>query len=96
MTELVDNLRSVSQVFVQVGDLRLYPDDISHLFVKCMTSLSLQCPIVATLLALIFRAEPDFAEIVLGKLKVRLYANMAMSITTYLYTHNLPALNGDV
>ena len=42
-----------------------------------MTSLPLQCPIVATLLALIFRCEPDFCATVLEKLQAALVRALA-------------------
>ena len=55
-----------------MGDLQQYPQEISDLICKMLTMLSMQCPIIATVLALIFKAEPDFVDLVVERVKLAL------------------------
>jgi len=66
--DLLTNIRTLAQIFVDVGDLQLFPDDISDVFVKCMSSLSVQSTVVSTLLGLIYRRDASFPTIVVRKL----------------------------
>jgi hypothetical protein len=53
------------------GDLSEFPEEISELFVKCFSQLSVQTPIFASLLALIHAQTPDFTAVVARKLQAR-------------------------
>jgi len=66
--DLITNIRTLAEIFVDVGDLPLFPDDISDVFVKCMSSLSVQSTAVSTLLGLIYRRDATFPAIVVRKL----------------------------
>ena len=56
---MIGNIAATAQIFVEVGDLKQFPEELSTLFCKCLTKLSLQCPIISTLLALVFKSEPE-------------------------------------
>lgn len=66
--DLLQNIRTLAEIFVDVGDLKLFPEEISDVFVKCMSSLSVQSTIVSTLLSLIYRRDASFPAIVVRKL----------------------------
>ena len=53
------------------GDLKDYPEEISDLFLKCFSQLSVQTPILASLLALIHAQDPEFGVLVGDKLHQR-------------------------
>jgi hypothetical protein len=59
-------------VILRAGDLQQYPEEISGLFTKCLSQLSVQIPTLASLLALIHAQEPQFAGLVADKLQQRL------------------------
>jgi len=69
---VIGNIAATAQIFVEVGDLKQFPEELSTLFCKCLTKLSLQCPIISTLLALVFKSEPEFADLVVEKVKLAL------------------------
>ncbi len=47
------------------------------MFVKCFSQLSVQTPIIATLLALLHAQEPEFSALVVDKLQTRYLAAVA-------------------
>lgn len=53
------------------GDLKEFPAEISELLVKCLSQLSVQVPILCSLLALIQAQEPAFAAQVVERLQQR-------------------------
>jgi hypothetical protein len=55
-----------------IGDITTYADDMSDLFVKCFTQLSVQIPIISTTLALISKSNRDFPSLVIQKLTSQL------------------------
>lgn len=55
-----------------LGDLKTFGDEIASIFLKCFTQLSVQIPILASLLALIHAAEADFVRLVVEKVQARL------------------------
>ena len=48
------------------------PDEISALFVKCMSQLSVQGPIISSLIALLHVEESQFTAILADKLQAKL------------------------
>ena len=66
--DLSDNLRGLANVFVEVGDIVTFPEEISNIFIKCMTKLPVQSTVTATLLSLIYRKDTDFSALVVQKL----------------------------
>ena len=62
----------IFQCTVGLEDLTTFAADISDLFVKCFTQLSVQTSILATLLSLIHKSDPSFPALVLEKLVSRL------------------------
>ncbi len=66
--DLLNNIRQLAEIFVDVGDLRVFPNEISDVFVKCLSSLPVQSTIVGTLLGLIYRRESSFPSLVVQKL----------------------------
>ncbi len=51
------------------GDLKRFPDEIATLFQKCFTQLSVQIPIISSLLFLLYEKEPEFVNIVIQKVQ---------------------------
>src|SRR5688572_11013636 len=51
-----------------LDDLSTFSNELCDLFVKCMTSLSVQCSIVSTVLALLFRGGSEFPQLVVDQL----------------------------
>ena len=58
-------------LLLSAGDLKAYPAEISDLVVKCFSQLSVQTPILASMLALIHTHEPEFTALVADKLQTR-------------------------
>eukprot|EP01038_Epipyxis_sp_PR26KG_P008363 gene8363-11316_t len=67
---LTDNISSLATMLASVGDLQEYSEELSELFVRCFLQLSVQTPIIATLIALINVKEGghSFVELVFNKL----------------------------
>ncbi len=51
--------------------MKAFPAEISDLMVKCFSQLSVQTPIMASMLALIHPHEPEFTALVADKLQTR-------------------------
>lgn len=58
------------------GDLSRYPEDISNTFVKCFCQLTMQAPVIATLLSIIARSNREFIELVLQKTLTQFNASL--------------------
>lgn len=58
------------------GDLNKYATEIADIFIKCFSQLSVQIPILCTLLSLIARENSSFAALVVSKL----FSEMVMSL----------------
>ena len=59
-----------------LGDLNKYANEIGDIFIKCFSQLSVQIPILCTLLSLIARENSSFAALVVSKL----FTEMIMSL----------------
>ena len=70
--ELLSNIKTTAEIFITVGDLDEYPQEIASLFVQCFSQLSVQIPIIATLLSLLHTDKPEFTQLVIAKLQERL------------------------
>ena len=57
-------------------DLNTYAEDIGDIFVKCFSQLSVQLPIVCTLLSLIARQNSSFAALVISKLFTEMISSL--------------------
>jgi hypothetical protein len=57
--------------------LSVYPEEISDIFIQCFTTLSIQVPIIATLLAVIFKSDATFPIIVIEKLGSKLLQSLS-------------------
>lgn len=75
--ELLSNIKTTAEIFITVGDLDEYPHEIASLFVQCFSQLSVQIPIIATLLALLHTDKPEFTQLVITKLQERLMQAIA-------------------
>mmetsp|Transcript_10642 Transcript_10642/g.14651 ORF Transcript_10642/g.14651 Transcript_10642/m.14651 type:complete len:1276 (+) Transcript_10642:85-3912(+) len=56
---LASSAVNIAALFVTVGDLYEYPAEISKVFMQCFSTLSMQIPVVAMLVALMHRNECD-------------------------------------
>lgn len=54
---LASSAANIAALFVSVGDLYEYPAEISKVFLQCFSSLSMQIPMLAMLVALMHRNE---------------------------------------
>lgn len=70
--DLILNLKSLADILVTVGDIKEFAAEISDLFLKCLTQLSVQVSILATLLALIYKQDPEFPTLVVERLSQRI------------------------
>jgi hypothetical protein len=66
--EMVNNIQQLARVMVQLGDLHRCAAELSTLFVQCLSTMSVQAPIIATVLALISREDHEFGSLVTKKL----------------------------
>ena len=66
--QMISDMREMAEVLVSTNDLKTFRDDMSELYVKCMSQLSIQGPLVATLLALMSKANNEFPAYVVGKM----------------------------
>lgn len=55
--DLVNILQALATAFVDSGDLVTYSEDVAELFSECLSTLPMQSPIIATVLALISKAS---------------------------------------
>ena len=51
-----------------VGNLKTFSTEIAGLFVSCFSKLPMQAPILATVLAVIQKDDPEFAQLVVEHL----------------------------
>ena len=79
LDELSSNISQLATILVDVGDLKVFPEDISNIFVRCMSSLPVQSTVVSTVLALVFRKEGSFPAIVVEKLEALLVHSLEMN-----------------
>lgn len=72
--DLVTNIMTITRPLIQLGDLARLPDDMSKLFIQCLTHLPLQIPVVATVLGLINTTNTyhDFVMLVVNNLSLQL------------------------
>jgi len=70
--DLYSNIKAMSNALMGGGDLKTMPDEISALFVKCMSQLSVQGPIISSLVALLHVEESQFTAILADKLQAKL------------------------
>eukprot|EP01041_Mallomonas_annulata_P011069 gene11069-23133_t len=75
-SDITPNLEPLAMALVEGGDLVTFSVGISDLFVQFFSELSLQIPIIATLLALIGKSDRSFVELVVEKL----YKNLTRSV----------------
>ncbi len=66
--DLSGSIRDLAEVMCMRGELAEFGDEISDLFVTCFCKLSVQVPIIATILAMISKSDRDFPALVLDKL----------------------------
>jgi hypothetical protein len=78
MKEVHSNLIEMAEALSddEVGDLNKYANEIGDIFIKCFSQLSVQIPILCTLLSLIARENSSFAALVVSKL----FTEMIMSL----------------
>ena len=79
LDELSSNISQLATILVDVGDLKVFPDDISNIFVRCMSSLPVQSTVISTVLALVFRKDGSFPIIVVEKLEALLIHSMEIN-----------------
>mmetsp|Transcript_24976 Transcript_24976/g.36851 ORF Transcript_24976/g.36851 Transcript_24976/m.36851 type:complete len:1091 (+) Transcript_24976:65-3337(+) len=73
---LATSIKEVAELLLMKGDLATYATEISNLFVKCFSQLTMQTPAIATLLSLVSRGDRTFADLVVGKLLSELLTSM--------------------
>lgn len=78
INDTVPNLVDLSKAFLFKGDLTSFADEMSDLFVKCLSQLSPQVPVVSSLLVLIHKSDSSFGQIAFDKLAL----NLIKSIST--------------
>ena len=57
LRDLNENIKGLAGIFISVGDLYKYPEEFTSLFINCLSSLSVQMPILVTLIAAIYAQE---------------------------------------
>jgi hypothetical protein len=70
--DIIQNIYELSNVLIEVGDLKRFPEEISAVFVNCFRQLSMQVPILASLLMLLAEKEKDFVELVVRNIQTKL------------------------
>eukprot|EP01034_Spumella_vulgaris_P023991 gene23991-30278_t len=71
------NIKALADIMLSVDDLKEYANEISDIFVKCFSTLSLQSPIIATILSLIHVKNQTFTTLVVNKLQTRLLSALS-------------------
>ena len=72
--DLVNNIMNVTRPMIELGDLIRMSGEMSDLFVKCLTHLPLQVPVISTIVGLINTTKHyhSFASLVVEKLGTQL------------------------
>lgn len=78
IAEAVGVMEESAALFASQGDLVNFEDDMSQLFVKSLTHLPLQGPLISTLLAMIAKQNNSFPRVVVSKI----FASMKAAIAT--------------
>jgi hypothetical protein len=94
ITVAVGLMQEAATLFATQGDLIKFEDDMSQLFVKSLTHLPLQGPLIATLLALIAKQSNSFPKVVVAKIFASMKAAIASAdiVTAKLVLRNLAVL----
>ena len=79
LDELSSNITQLATILVDVGDLKVFPEEISSIFVRCMSALPVQSTVVSTVLALVYRKEGSFPTIVVDKLEALLVHSLEIN-----------------
>jgi hypothetical protein len=66
--QMVSDMREMAEVLTSTNDLKAFRDDMAELFTKCLSTLAVQGPLIATLLALISKANYEFPQFVVKKI----------------------------
>ena len=69
---MFSNLNSIIYCILFADDLTIFADEISDLFIQCFSQLSVQIPILSTLLAAVFKSNRVFPKVVVEKLTTKL------------------------
>ena len=103
--QMIFNIRELTNVLLDQGDIVTYAEDISDLFLKSFSTLSMQTPILATLLALIYRKKPSFVDLVVNKISKHIASaietdnimqlKLLLKTVACLASCNVIACNGD-
>lgn len=75
--QMISDMREMAEVLTSTNDLKQFRDDMSELFTKCMSQLSVQGPLIATLLALISKSNNEFPLFVVKKMVSTMHGNIA-------------------
>jgi hypothetical protein len=70
--EVSTNVLQLATILVDVGDLKVFPNEISDVFVQCLSTLPVQCTVVASVLSLVYRRDASFPMVVRDKLEQKL------------------------
>lgn len=75
--DVVGNIKALANVMVTVGDIaNENADSIADLTLQCLTKLSMQVPILSTLIAVIYKENESFPRLVLDKLALALVSSL--------------------
>ena len=75
--EVIANISQLANILVDVGDLKVFPNEVSDIFVRCMSALPVQSTVVSTVLSLVFKRDANFPLIVKDKLEAKLLESLA-------------------
>lgn len=75
--QMLSDMREMTEVLVSTNDLKQFKDDMTELFIKCMSQLTVQGPLIATLLAMISKANNEFPLFVVNKMVALLYTHIS-------------------
>lgn len=92
--EVIANIPQLAALLVDVGDLKIFPNEISDIFVRCMSSLPVQSTVVSTVLSLVFKRDANFPMIVKDKIETKLLQSLAANdvLQTKLILRSIAAL----
>jgi hypothetical protein len=74
--DMTANIESLAEILVSVGDINDFADEISDVFIQCISNLSIQVPIYSTLISMIYKQDIDFPAVVVSKLNIALLKSL--------------------
>lgn len=74
--EVTANIEGLAEAFISKGDIKDFADEISDVFIQCISNLSMQGPIYSTLIAMIYKQDINFPALIVSKLNKALLESL--------------------